>query len=144
MVFLNLLTSPSISDCDQPLRAIWSSSELQNQLPFCELNLVTSLSHLCSYLRAFAPALVSAWSIPPATRGSALPRNPQHPVFSCVSPLLLLLLFDFSVSKCYGLNFRIPDSILMSSVLDKHLVSLGHDYVPDLPMVNPQWLLLSA
>ena len=69
---------------------------------------------------------------------------PAHCLLMCLFPLLPLLLLDISVFNCYRLNFRIPDSIMMSSVLDKHLVSLGHDYVPDLTMVNTQWLLLSA
>lgn len=147
---LHLLTQPSVSDCGPPLGAPRISSELQNQLPFCELNLVTSLSHLCSYLRAFAHALPSAWSTapglwvagPPCHLGLSLSKQPPaHCPQVCFLPgiyypLTLVSLF------VYGLNFRFPDSNVMSSVPDKHLVSLGRDCVPALTVVNAQGYLL--
>ena len=146
----HLLTQPSVSDCGQPLGATRSSSELQNQLPFCELNLVTSLSHLCSYLRAFAPALPSAWSTapglcvagPPCDSGLSLSKQPPaHCPQVCFLPGIYYSLTSVS-SFGYGLNFRIPDSKVMSSVPDKHLVSLGQDCVPALTVVNAQGYLL--
>ena len=72
-------------------------------------------------LRAFAPATVSAWSIPPALGAQPFPGPPAHCLLMYLLPSLPLLLFDISVFRCYRLNFRIPDSIMMSSMLDKTL-----------------------